>query len=153
MANTDIGWMHADALKVLLDGGTTYPVYVGEVTASDDELEWPYLVLWPPPANRPVSTMAGYVGDATTVIQVTAAGRTIREVLAALDRASAALHRRRPTIPGRRCELISQVPGVPPAPQPDKEEAARINDGLPIYFSFVQFSLYSTAATAAVFLP
>jgi hypothetical protein len=94
----------------------------------------------------PTNTLAGYDTAAMSTIQVTAAGTSVNEVLAALDRATAALHRRRPTIIGRRCGLIRQVPGAfPPAPQRDD----RVNTpaGRPVFFSFALFAFYSTAAT------
>lgn len=150
MADSDVGWLHADAIRQLLDARTPYPVFLGEVTAEDDGLEWPYLVVWPPPVNRAVLTLAGYGGEATTTTQVTASGRDVREVLVALDRTSAALHRRRPAIPGRKCGLITQRDDAPPPPQPDRQEEARLADGRPVFFSFAQFTLFSTATAPAV---
>ena len=149
MADTDIGWAHAEAIAALLEP-LPYDIYIGEVTGSDpgsdepDELVLPYLVLWPPPATRPTITLNGYGGEASTVTQITAAGRDVREVLAALDRASARLHRRRPIIPGRRCGLISFVEGAAVPPQPERDEQVRTPEGRPVFFSFLQFSLYSS---------
>jgi hypothetical protein len=149
VADTDIAWAHADAIKAMVEAATDYPIFMGEVTAPDDQLEYPYLILWPPPASRPTTTLAGYGGEATTRTQITAAGRDVREVLAALDRVGAALHRRRPTIPGRRCGLITQTPEIPDPPQPDRDETARtLPDGRPVFISFLQFSLFSAPAIA-----
>jgi hypothetical protein len=146
VADTDVGWAHADAIGGMLETVTSYPVYIGEVTADDDELEYPYLVLWPPPATRPTTTLAGYGGEATTTTQITAAGRDAREVITALDRASAALHRRRPVIAGRRCSLISQVPAVEP-PQPERDPDVSTPER-PVFFSFIQVSLTSSPVEA-----
>lgn len=147
MADTDVGWAHAEAIQAMLEAVTPYPVYIGEVTAPDpdsgepDALEYPYLVIWPPPGTRPVITLNGYGGEATTTTQITAAGTSVREVITALDRASAALHRRRPVIAGRRCGLISQVPADEP-PQPQRDPAVS-TPKRPIFFSYIQVSLFS----------
>lgn len=142
MADTDIGWAHAEAIAALLEP-LPYPVHMGEVT-DDDALVLPYVVLWPPPASRQTVTLNGYGGEATTTTQVTASGRDVREVITCLDRVSAALHRQRPTIAGRRCGLITQVPGAAGPPQPERDEQVRTESGRPIFFSFHQFTLYST---------
>lgn len=149
---TDVSRQHAAAVKTMIEAavageaqGGRYRVYVGEVTTDESATEYPYFVVWPPPAMRPVNTLAGNDGAAASTIQVTAAGSSVDEVLAALDRAAEALHRRRPHIPGRVCGLISQVPGaVPPAPQ--RDDRVNTPDGRPVFFSFALFSLYSTAA-------
>lgn len=149
MADTDIGWVHADAIRALLDAATAYDSYVGEVTAADDDLTYPHYIIWPPPSSRPRTTLNGYGGEATTRTQVTAVGRDVREVLAALDRAGAALHRKRPVISGRRCGLITQTPEIPDPPQPDRTETARtLPDGRPVFVSFLQFSLFSAPVDA-----
>lgn len=141
MADTDVGWLHVQGIVGLLSP-LPYQVFVGEVTGSDpgsgaaDEILLPYLVVWPPPADRPTVTLAGYSGQATTTTQITAAGR-----------ASAALHRRRPSIPGRRCGLITLVPGAATPPQPQPDNQVRLPDGRPVYFTFAQFTLYSTRST------
>lgn len=146
MADSDIGWAHAAAIAALLEP-LPYPVYMGEVTDADDALTYPYVVIWPPPATRQTVTLAGYGGEATTTTQITASGRNVREVITALDRVSAALHRKRPTIVGRRCGLITQVEGAAGPPQPDRDEQVRTEDGRPVFFSFHQFTLHSTRST------
>lgn len=143
MANTDIGRMHAEALQRMLSD-LPYPIYVGEVT--DGQPDYPYLVLWPPPANRQTLLMNGYSGEATTVTQITAAGRDVWEVITALDRVSAKLHRRRPEIPGRRCGLVGQVDDAAPPPQPQRDEQVSTPER-PVFFSFLHFRLHSTAAS------
>jgi hypothetical protein len=149
VADADIGWAHADALAVLLEP-LPYVLFIGDVTAPDDALRYPYLVLWPPPANRQTVTLNGYGGEATTTTQITAAGRSIREVLAALDRVGTRLHRRRPTIPGRACGLIRQEPGDTAPPQ--KDQAASTPEQ-PIFFAFLHFTLHSTATAPTVVNP
>lgn len=141
MADTDIGWAHASAIQVMLGSTTPYPSYIAEVDAPDGDLEYPHYVLWPPPAFRPTTTLAGYGGEATTTIQITAAGRDTREVITALDRASAALHRRRPVVAGRRCSLISQIPAAEP-PQPERDPEVSTPER-PVFYSFIHVSFNS----------
>ncbi len=126
----------------MLETTTPYTVYIGEVDAENDEVEYPHLVCWPPPAVRPSITLAGYGGEATTTTQITAAGRDVREVITALDRASAALHRRRPVIAGRRCSLITQVPAAEP-PQPERDPDVSTPER-PVFYSFIHVSLFSS---------
>lgn len=142
MADSDVGRAHANAIHAMLAGAVTYGVYLGRPNIPDTALEWPYLIVWPPPASRPTVTMAGYGGEATTTTQVTAAGRNVDETITAIDRASAALHRQRPTIVGRRCGLISQLPDVPGPPSPDRDDQTGTPD-YNVYTTFAQFSLYS----------
>lgn len=149
---TDVSRQHAAVVVAMIEAAVAgeaqqdrYRVYVGEVTDAEADVKYPYLVVWPPPAMRPTNTLAGYDSAAASTIQVTAAGSSVDEVLAALDRAAAALHRRRPQIPGRVCGLITQVPGAfPPAPQ--RDDKVNTPTGRPVFYSFALFSLYSTAA-------
>ena len=148
----DVSRQHAAAVKALIEVAVAgeaqdgrYQVFMGEVTTPEDQTVYPYYVVWPPPAMRPINTLAGYDGAATSTIQVTAAGTSVNEVLAALDRAAAGLHRRRPHIPGRVCCPISQVPGAAP-PAPQRDDQVHTPDGRPVFYSFSLFSLYSTAA-------
>lgn len=143
MADTDVGWAHAQGLADLLEP-LPYQLYIGEVTDTDDALKYPHLILWPPPASRPTITLNGYAGEATTTTQITAVGRDPREAITALDRASDLLHRRRPTIPGRRCSVITYVEGAAGPPQPQRDEQARTPDGRPPYFTHAQFTLHSS---------
>lgn len=139
----DVSRAHATAIKDLL-AALPYTVYLGEVTDPEDTIGYPYLVVWPPPADRPSNTLAGYDSQATTLTQVTAAGTTVDEVLAALDRVAALLHRQRPTVAGRRCTPLRQIPGAGP-PQPLRDPRVRTVDGRPIYHSIALYELHSTA--------
>jgi len=143
MADTDVGWLHAQGLADLLEP-LPYPLFIGDVTEADGPLEYPHLILWPPPASRPTATLNGYGGEATTVTQLTAVGRDPREAITALDRASALLHRRRPSILGRCCSPITYAEGAAGPPQPQRDEQARTPDGHPPYFTFAQFTLHSS---------
>lgn len=147
MADADVGWLHAQAIHGLLVGATPYPVYLGEVTTPDEEIEYPYLVAWPPPATRPTITLAGYGGEATTTTQVTASGRDVRETITAMDRASAALHRRRPVIAGRKCGLIRHLPDAAGPPQPTRDPQL-YTPARPVFFTFAQFALMSSPLDA-----
>lgn len=144
MADTDVGWAHAAAIKNMVEAAVTgWTVYLDE-EIPDTAVR--YLKVWPPPGERPTITLNGYGGDARTRTQITAAALTEREVITALDRAGAALHRRRPSITGRVCGLITQVPEIPAPPAPEKDPNVRTQDGHPIFFSFLQFTLFSSPA-------
>lgn len=137
---------HAEAFAAMIRGRTAtegYQLFVARVTVPDDQLTYPYYVVWPPPVARSINTQAGYDGHVTSTIQLTAVGRTEAEVLAALDRAAAGVHRRRPVIEGRRCSLITQV-GQGSPPSPDRDDTVRTSDGQPVFFSFLQFAFMST---------
>lgn len=147
---SDVSRLHGQAIVDMLNAALTveqaagaYRVYIGEVTTAEDTITYPYLVVWPPPVSRPTNTMAGSDGAATSTTQITAAGTTTDEVLAALDRAAAALHRRRPTIVGRRCGLITQLPTAEP-PQPQRDDRVNTPAGRPVFYAPLLFSLYST---------
>lgn len=133
---------HATTLHGMLEAAVDYTVYLGEVTTPDDQLTLPYLVVWPPPPERPNLSLAGYGEEITTTTQVTAVGRDAIETIAAMGRASAALHGVRPVVAGRECGLIGQVPGQLPPPRPD--ERVRV-DGRPVYITFALFRLMSSS--------
>lgn len=135
---------HPTAIYDLLANGVDFDVHLGEVLPPDDELTFPYLVVWMAPAGRPVTTMNGYASEVTTVTRITAAGREPREVLAALDRASAVLHRVIPTIPGRRCSPITQDPTGGPPVDVEKDPQVRTADGRPVFYAPLRFALMST---------
>lgn len=147
---TDVSRLHRSAIVDTLtaalaveQAGGAYQVYDGEVTTSEADITYPYLVVWASPVHRPTNLQAGYDGAATTTSQITAVGASIDEVLAALDRVGDALHRRRPTIVGRRCGPFTQVPGAEP-PQPQRDDTVHTPAGRPAFHSFALYSLYST---------
>lgn len=148
----DISRLHAQAIVDMLNTGLAplqvddaYQVYLGEVSTREEDIVWPYLVVWPSPAHRPTNLQAGYDGAATTLTQITAAGVTAEETIAALDRAVGLLNRQRPTIVGRRCAPLRHEPGGTP-PQPQRDDRVHTPLGRPAFFSFVLFHLYSTPA-------
>lgn len=150
---SDVSRQHAAAIATMIEQAVAgeaaaqgYRVYVGEVTTPEAEIEYPYYVVWPTPAMRPTNTLAGYDSAAASTIQVTAAGTSPDEVLAALDRAAAGLHRKRPQITGRNCALLRQVPGAFP-PAPTRDDQVHTPDGRPVFFSFILLQLYSTRRT------
>ncbi|MEV5211332.1 hypothetical protein AB0K35_28050 [Micromonospora sp. NPDC053740] len=143
MADTDVGWAHAEGLAALLEP-LPYQLHIGQVTEKNGPLEYPHLILWPPPATRPAVTLNGYGGEVTTVTQITAVGQDPREAITALDRASALLHRRRPTIPGRACSVITHNAEAAGPPQPQRDEQARTPDGHAPFFTFALFTLHSS---------
>ena len=140
--------MHALAIHDLLRAAVPVEVdvYNGRVDKADADLTWPYLVVWSQPGTRDMDSLAGYTGGGVrTVTQVTAAGTTVDEVLAWLDRAAGALHGVCPIIAGRDCGLIGQLPGTQP-PQPRPDPRVKTAAGNSILFSFALFGLFSTPA-------
>lgn len=120
-----------------------YPMFFGKVTAADTDLEYPYGVVWPPPARRDLITMAGRTATATTTTQISVVGRDPVEVAAALDRIDDQLVGVRPDIEGRRCSRIaSRSPGQVPI----RDDTTRTPDGQPVYMAVGLYELTSTPA-------
>ncbi len=129
-------------LRAALPAGTD--VFYGQVTRADAELSWPYLVVWPPPADRPQDSLDGRSGGRLdTVVQVTGAGTTVDEVLDVLDRAADALEGVAPTIAGRTCQRLWFDEQAPPPPVEDPQ--VRTPGGRSILTSFLTVRLTSVA--------
>lgn len=148
----DASRIHRDTIIALLNDALTveqqagaYRVYDGDVTTAEDQIAYPYLVVWSAPADRPNVTMAGRNRRALTTTQITAAGTSTDEVLAALDRAGDALIGRVPPSgsTGRLFGRIFQQPGTS-SPLPRKDPSVRTREGLPVYVSSIVVTLYST---------
>lgn len=144
----DVSLDHAQGLVDLLAPLTgdpwNYQTFVGKVTVTDDELNYPYLIVWPAPATRDQVNLSGNLYDATTITQLTAVGRDTDEAVAVLDQAAALLQGVRPTVPGRLPGLIRQVGALPPR----ETDQSRTPDGQPYLLAVALFSLNSTAAPA-----
>jgi hypothetical protein len=108
------------------------------------DLEYPYVVLHPEPGLLDLTNLAAGIDHYTWAGQVTAVGRDHRETVAATDRARAALVGRRPTVPGRECNLIRQEPGA--APVTRDPDATDPGTGRPVFFTAVRYSLHTTPA-------
>lgn len=132
---------HYTALCDLIDAALDYAHYRGKVTDPDDALTYPYLVSWPPPAQRTLTALAGKSSNLMTSIQVTAVGRDVDEVVAALDRVAAAVVGAQPVISGRSCGRIEdESPGQPP----EQSDVTRTPDGQPVYRGYGIYKLSST---------
>lgn len=146
---SDPSRLHAAAIQVLVDAAlpANVDVYLAKVNKADAELTWPYLVVWPPPARRPLDSLAGWTaGTVTTRTQLTAAGTSADEVLAVLDRAAEALHGVTPTIAGRTCGQIQQTDDQPPPVTVDPTvKTAGADPGRDIYMGFIIVLLSSVA--------
>ncbi|MEV2239525.1 hypothetical protein [Micromonospora sp. NPDC049891] len=138
---------HVEAIAALLDAGTAFAVHIGSPEPPDHELTFPHYVLWGAPATPGLQRMRGDGGDVWTRTQITCVALTPLDVIGAADRARRALHRRRPTIPGRRCGDIEQDPeaAVPP-PVPDP--TPRSPDGRQVYITALFFLLHSSPHTS-----
>lgn len=97
---------HAEAIKTLAEIGLTamgaaLVCYLDEVP---DDPAYPYVAFWSTP-GAPVAEAARMVGwgqEVETVTQGTVAGLSAADVIGAVDRLTLALHRRKPSIPGRQ---------------------------------------------------
>jgi hypothetical protein len=137
---TDPSRLLAAALADLL-ASAGYPVEVGEVTTPDDELTYPYLVLWPPPVVRGPTSLDATSDQQDVTFQVTAVGRDEDETLAAADRAADALVDQVPTIAGRTFNQIQQEPlSQPPRPDPGGRDPQTRR---PVFVVPVMFSTWS----------
>lgn len=144
---TDPARAHAKALGALLKAAlpTTHDVYVGKVDKSDEDITYPYAVLWTPPAWRGVDSLAGYsAGTVSTRAQITGVGTTHDEALSVLDRCSAALHGVTPSISGRTCGQVRMTDDRPAPVALDPTTKTR--DGHDVYFSSLLVELLSVAA-------
>lgn len=131
VADLEPSRLHAEAIKALAEAqlaamGAALTCYRDQVPR---EPAYPYVVFWSAPASpfAPAERLAGWAQEVETVTQATIAGLTPDDVLGAVDRLALALHRRRPTIPGRRVgdfELDGTAarPGRDPIPTPEGQE-------------------------------
>lgn len=138
---------HIQSLYDLVRAGLpeTVDVYIANVDKADDDITYPYVVMWPPPPRRHIESLAGYGGSLSTRTQITGAGTTVDEVLAVLDRAAEALHGVVPTIVGRSCGRIEVSEDEQPPPilvDPTHKTA----QGRSIYTGVLFVHLYSTVA-------
>ncbi|MFI1194083.1 hypothetical protein ACH4T9_12610 [Micromonospora sp. NPDC020750] len=133
---------HAQAVAAMLRTGTAFQVHEGDVNIPDDELTWPHYVVWGAAGNPSVVRLAGDGGEVWTRTQITCVGLSPLDVLGAADRARRVLHRKRPTITGRRCGDIEQDPGSPGPPAVDPN--VKSPDGRRIYFTPIFFTLHSS---------
>lgn len=141
---TDPSRAHSLAVEALIDAAVGYTLYRGKVTDPDSALTYPYLISWPGRAPRTLDRLAGTGHTVTSTHQITAVGRDVGEVLAALDRVSAAVTGVIPQIAGRSCSRIQDV--SPPDQVPEESDVTRTLDGQPVYRSFALFQLMSTPA-------
>lgn len=134
--------LHYQAVQGML-AATGFPAYLGEHDIPDQP-PYPHYVLWTAP-GEPLAAderMKGYAGSVTTRLQVTVVALTPLDVLGAAARARNTLHRKRPTITGRRCGDIAQDPSPVPVPVVDPSVVGP--NGARIYFTPVLYSLDST---------
>lgn len=85
------------------------PIYYGQVTTPDDQLVYPFAVLWAAPGNRVRANLTGTIAPVDLRVQVTAAGLHPDEVTTVLDRVGSTLHGWRPAIEGWRCGLVWEM--------------------------------------------
>ncbi len=141
----DVSRAHAAAIAAMLNP-LPYKVYVGEVTDSDADLTYPYLVLWPPPKTLGAENLTGNLLRATTRTQMSAVGQDPNETLEALGRADSLLVGKRPAIEGRSCgQLTHAATSGPPTPNPSVRTRPASQ---PTHLAWVIYSLTSIPAPA-----
>jgi hypothetical protein len=131
VADLEPSRLHAEAIKALAQAqlaamGSALTCYLDQVPRLP---AYPYVVFWSAPAT-PVAAaerMRGWGQDVETVTQATVAGLTIADVIGAVDRLALALHRRKPSIPGRQAgdfevDGVAARPGRDPIPTPEGAE-------------------------------
>lgn len=135
-------------LLALVDLLTTanYPftVHVGGVRVAESAITYPYLVLWSEPLRRYVDSLDARAGAHECVVRTTAVGTTDDEVLAALDRSAYAVLDRRPTVNGRTCGLVREVPLG--APIQENTEIRVPGTGQPELFAVTEYRFTSSPA-------
>jgi hypothetical protein len=136
---------HVNALAAMLAAGTSFDVHVGDVDVPDSDLSYPYYAVWGAPASPVLVRLKGDGGEVVTRTQITVAALTSLDVIGAADRARRVLHRRRPTIPGRRCGDVGQEPASPSVPVLDPTVTS--SDGRRVYVAYLFFTLHSTLIT------
>lgn len=138
----DLTKPHIAALEALL-AAAGYDLYVTEVSAVDEDIAYPYLVLHPGNPTAEADTYAGTSGLARWRWQVTAVGRDVTETVSALDRARAALIDQRPTVTGRSYGMVTEViVGQPVARDPSAVDPATRR---PVFFGVALFEVPSVA--------
>lgn len=137
---------HAQVIATMLRAGTAFDVHEGDVNVPDDELSYPHFVVWGAPASPLSERMRGDGGEVWTRTQITCVALTPNDVLGAADRARRALHRKRPTIVGRRCGdvEVEATAGTPPQVDP----TVKSPEGRRIYFTPIFATLHSSPLTA-----
>ncbi|MEV1315368.1 hypothetical protein AB0J14_04705 [Micromonospora arborensis] len=123
--------LHAEAIQALAEAqltamGSALTCYLDQVPR---EPTFPYVVFWSTPGTPVFAAerMRGWGQDIETVTQATIAGLTPADVLGGVDRLTLALHRRKPTIPGRQVgdfevDGVAARPGRDPIPTPGGQE-------------------------------
>ena len=128
---------HRAAAAVLLRDRTGWPVYED---GPPNNPTYPHYVLWGAADSAFEERMRGSGGEAVTTMQVTVVAVTVDDVLGGYSRARRALHRRRPTIPGRRCgDITVEDTTVRPVINP----ADRTPDGRQIYTLPLIFTVHT----------
>lgn len=135
---------HAQAIAGMLRADGSFDVFEGDVDT--DTPTFPHWVVWGAPASPLVERLRGDGGEVWTRTQITCVALTPMDALGAADRARRATHRKRPTIPGRRCGDAEVEPGpnTPPLVDPN----VRSPDGRRIYVTPVFVTLHSSPLTA-----
>lgn len=141
---SDLGKPFIDGLKALWD--TALPgrtVYTAGVT--DDDPDYPYLVLWPGTPHRTPVNLAGNLVSANNLVQVIGVGRDPDEVITLLDRAGAAVVGKKLLIEGWGTNFVREIPQN----QPVTENAEKLFNGRPTYRGWTMYQMSAEPAPIA----
>lgn len=142
---SDIAKPFIDGLKGLwstaLPGRT---VYLNGVT--DDDPDYPYLVLWGGPPNRTPVNLAGNLVSANNLVQVVAIGRDVYEVITLLERAGAAVIGRKLSIEGWGTNFVREIPQNQPV---EKNAETLTEDGRPTFRGWTMYQMSADPAPIA----
>lgn len=134
---------HVAAVNALLTAALPagIVVYDGEVPGTPGQT---YAVIYAPPGDRSPTTLQGTSDQIELTIQVTCVGTTALQALDVADLVCAALIDQRPTVAGRTCWRITQIPGTPPIQRDDQTRDPNIDR--PRFSAFPRFRIASTPA-------
>jgi len=142
----EVSRLHAEALVQLTRAGfaelgAAVTVYFDQVPV-DGSVAWPYVVFWSSPSVpwAPAARIAGWGGEAETVIQATVACLHKHDVLGIIDRLVYVLHGRTPVIPGR---VAGDIEVEVSTPRPERDPAPTV-DGRDVWTGIVFARLVST---------
>lgn len=112
-------------------------VYYGRVTKADDQLIYPYVVIWVIPGMRRRANLTGSIASPDSRVQLTGVGRDPDEVTWVLDQCGDALHGHRPDLgEAWRPGLIWEMPVEQAI---TKNEDLWTPDGSPTYRGVTMF--------------
>lgn len=113
------------------------PVWISGVEGRDEDLTYPYLVIWPVPPTRGVANLTGTLRPADVWMQMVGVALDPSGVITVLERAAGAIVGRRPVIEGWGPGFIREVP----VNQPVTDNPQIVVNGRSTFRSWSQFRM------------